>query len=83
MSSSFDSRNALYCSDDHFRYTRLPYGISSAPSIFQKAMESLLQGISHVTVYIDNILITGETESDHLQSLEEVLKCLVKAGLGV
>ena len=35
-----------------FRYTRLPYGISSAPGIFQKAMEGLLQGIPHVTVYI-------------------------------
>ena len=66
-----------------FRYTRLPFGISSAPGIFQKAMESLLQGIAHVTVYIDDILITGETESDHLQSLEEVLKRLVKAGLRV
>ena len=33
-----------------FRYTRLPYGISSAPGIFQKAMESLLQGIPNVTV---------------------------------
>ena len=66
-----------------FRCTRLPFGISSAPGIFQKAMESLLQGIAHVTVYIDDILITGETESDHMQSLEEVLKHLVKAGLRV
>ena len=66
-----------------FRYTRLSFGISSAPGIFQKAMESLLQGIGHVTVYIDDILITGETESDHMQSLEEVLKCLVKAGFRV
>ena len=52
-----------------FRYTCFPYGISSTPGIFQKAMESLLQGISHVTMYIDDILIIGETESDHLQSL--------------
>ena len=66
-----------------FRYTHLPFGISSAPGIFQKAMESLLQGIAHVIVYIDDILITGETESDHMQSLEEVLKRLVKAGLRV
>ena len=66
-----------------FRYTRLPYGVSSAPGIFQKAMETLLQGIPHVTVYIDDILITGETEADHLQTLERVLERLAKAGLRV
>jgi len=61
-----------------FRYTRLPYGISSAPGIFQKAMEGLLQGIPHVTVYLDDILITGETEAEHLKSLEQVLERLAK-----
>ena len=66
-----------------FRYTRLPYGISSAPGIFQKSMEGLLHGIPHVTVCIDDILITGETEAEHLQTLEEVLKQLAKAGLRV
>ena len=35
-----------------FRYTRLPYGISSAPGIFQRVMEGLLQGIKGVIVYI-------------------------------
>ncbi len=48
-----------------FRCTRLPYGISSAPRIFQKAMEQLLRGIPHVTVYIDDIFITAETEAKH------------------
>ena len=37
----------------------------------------------NVTVYIDDILISGERESDHLQSLEEMLKHLVEAGLRV
>ena len=34
-----------------FRYTRLPFGVSSAPRIFQRVMESLMQGIPGVTVY--------------------------------
>ena len=66
-----------------FRYTRLPYGISSAPGIFQRVIESLLQGIDGVIVYLDDILITGHTEEEHLKSLEEVLSRLEKAGLRV
>ena len=38
-------------------------------------------GIPGVTVYIDDILVTGENESVHLQSLEEVLKRLARVGL--
>ena len=66
-----------------FCYTHLPYGISSAPRIVQKAMEQLLQGILHVTVYNDDILITTETEAEHLKILEEVFKQLAKAVLKV
>lgn len=42
-----------------FRYTRLPFAISSAPGIFQHVMESLLNGIPGVVVYLDDILISG------------------------
>ena len=66
-----------------FRYTRLPFGISSAPGIFQRVFESLLQGVKGVAVYLDNILITGSTESEHLKTLDEVLSRLDKAGLRV
>ena len=64
-----------------FRYNRLPFGISSAPSIFQKTMENLLRGIPHVSVYIDDILLTGHSEEEHLQTLEAVLTRLEKAGM--
>lgn len=64
-----------------FQYTRLPFGVSSAPGIFQKTMESLLHGIPGVIVYVDDILISRATEAEHLESLEEVLKQLAVAGL--
>lgn len=50
-----------------FRYNRLPFGVSSAPGIFQRTMETILKGIPHVTVYLDDILIMGKTEAEHLQ----------------
>ena len=64
-----------------YQYTRLPFGISSAPSIFQRVKENLLNGIPNVCVYIDNILVTGKTDADHLKNLDDVLTRLERAGL--
>ena len=48
-----------------FHYTRLPFGVSSVPDIFQSVMDNVLQGIPSVIVYLDNILLSSPTESDH------------------
>ncbi len=53
-----------------FRFNRLPFGISSAPGIFQHSMENLLCGIPRVIVYLDDILISGVSEEDHIHNLE-------------
>ena len=64
-----------------FQYTRLHFGVASAPGIFQKTMELLLHGIPGVIVYVDDILISRATEAEHLESLQEVLKLLAAVGL--
>ena len=35
-------------------------------------MEGILRGIPHVSVYIDDILVTSETDEEHLKNLDEV-----------
>ena len=66
-----------------FRYTRLPFGISAAPGIFQRVMDNILQGIPGVVVYLDDILVTAPTVEKHLKSLETVMDQLLKAGLHI
>ena len=66
-----------------FRYTRFPFGISSAPGIFQRVIEGILQGVKGVVVYLDDILISGSSEDQHLVVLDDVLGRLDRAGLRV
>jgi len=66
-----------------YQYSRMPFGISSAPAIFQRAMDNILQGLSNVLCYLDDILITGATDQEHIRNLEEVLKRLQDHGIKV
>lgn len=48
---------------------------------FQRTMETLLQGIPFVAVFLDNILITGHTEEEHLKNFDETPERLSASGL--
>ena len=63
-----------------YQYTCMP---SSAPAIFQCVMDTILQGLSNVLCYLDDILITGATEQENICNLEEVLKQLQDHGIKV
>lgn len=43
------------------QYKRIPYGVASAPAIWQQAMDQISQGISGVFCYLDDIIVTGST----------------------
>lgn len=64
-----------------YRYTRMPFGIAPAPAIFQRTMDIVLQGIPRTICYIDDILITGVNDQEHLANLEEVLRRLQYHGI--
>ena len=44
-------------------------------------MDGVLSGLSGVAAYIDDIVVTGMTEQEHLQNLDNVLTRLERAGL--
>ena len=66
-----------------YMYTRLPFGVSPAPAIFQRVMDTTLQGVPHTVCYLDDILVTGSTQQEHLQNLEEVIKRLRDQGASI
>ncbi|XP_072376794.1 uncharacterized protein [Diabrotica undecimpunctata] len=63
-----------------YRIKRLPYGTKPACSIFQNVIEKVLQGCRSTVNFLDDVVVTGKDDREHLENLEEVLKRLERAG---
>ncbi|XP_030838252.1 uncharacterized protein K02A2.6-like [Strongylocentrotus purpuratus] len=64
-----------------YQYERLPFGVSTAPAVFQSVMDRILGGMKGVCCYLDDILISSENEEDHIKTLNEVLGRLQEYGV--
>ncbi|CAG4992023.1 unnamed protein product [Colias eurytheme] len=79
-----DQSQKYTCINTHrglFVFTRLVFGLASAPAIFQRAMDELLSGIDGVLCLLDDVCITGRNRAEHLERLHTVLQRLQAAGL--
>ena len=61
-----------------FRYTRMPFGLCSAPSCFQKIMSTILAGIPGIAVYLDDIVVHAPDQATHDAHLHRVFEALTK-----
>ena len=66
-----------------FKYKRLPFGVSSAPAIFQRFMSQLLMNVEGVIAFLDDIFIGGETQEEHDERLNRVLRELQKNNVSI
>ena len=64
-----------------YQYTRLPFGVAYVPVIFQKVMDTVLQGLPKVICYLDDILISASTPEEHLDNVKQVLQRLEQYGI--
>ncbi|MEL6562292.1 MAG: reverse transcriptase domain-containing protein, partial [Bacteroidota bacterium] len=76
-------KTAFSTSQGHFKFTRLPFGLTSAPAAFQSAIETILakEKYHNCAVYIDDIIIYGRTRKEHDYNLLVILNKLMNAGV--
>ena len=63
-----------------YKFKRLPFGLSCAPAVFQKLIEQLVGDIPGVACYLDDIVVTGRSEQDHLNNLQKTMDKLNVSG---
>ena len=64
-----------------YEFCRMPFGLTGAPSSFQRLMDKTLHGFPFVTIYLDDILIHSNNVQVHAQHLKVVFQRLQNAGL--
>lgn len=77
LSKEFSKINTPY---GLYQFQRLPFGIASAPAIFQKLIDQLIAGLSKTGGYLDDIVVSGETAEEHLRNLELFFERLSEVG---
>ena len=53
-----------------FQYNRLVFGITSAPALWQRTIDQVLEGTSGTSCIIDDMIITGKNDDEKLTNLE-------------
>ena len=77
-------KTAFRLNDIQYQYTRLPFGLKNAPIFFHSKLKQILRKQireKKVLVYMDDILILGKEEKQHVSNVYEVLSELREAGV--
>ncbi len=60
-----------------FQWVTMPMGLLGCPASFQRLMETVVNGISNVIVYINDLLVHSASHEEHLVTLNQVLEQLI------
>uniref|UniRef100_A0A5S6QB45 RNA-directed DNA polymerase n=1 Tax=Trichuris muris TaxID=70415 RepID=A0A5S6QB45_TRIMR len=66
-----------------YRYNRLPFGVKSAPGIFQQIMDTMIAGLNGTVAYLDDVLRVGRTLEEHNRNLKAVLNRVMEFGFRI
>lgn len=72
---------AFITHDGLFKFTKVPFGLASAPSAFQKMMKTVLEGLPGVQNYLDDLIVYGQNKATHDANLQAVMTRLTDIGL--
>jgi len=66
-----------------FRYTVMPFGMTTSPSVFQRLMDCVLVGLSYMTclVYLDDLIVFARTFEEQLARLDEVFGRIARTNI--
>ena len=76
-------KTAFSVPSGHYNILRLPYGLANSPASFQRLMDLVLRDLvgNECYVFIDDVIVYGNTIQEHASRLSHVLERFDRANL--
>ena len=72
MDPESQAKTAFWGPDGLYEFLRMPFGLSTAPATYQRAMDQALRGLPFARAYMDDVLVHSSSFSEHLGHLQTV-----------
>jgi len=78
-------KTAFSTEDGHYKFNRMPSGLTNAPATFQRLMNHILHSVirKFALVYLDDVIIYSTSIEQNIKHIDIVLGLLQKAGLKI
>ena len=76
LGKSSRAKTAFVTPFGKYEFFMVPFGLAQAPAYFQLLMNKVLKGLQFAMMYLDDIIIFSQDESQHLEHLEIVFSHL-------
>ncbi|GBN32147.1 Retrovirus-related Pol polyprotein from transposon 297 [Araneus ventricosus] len=64
-----------------FRFLVMPFGLKSAPEVYQKVMDNIFEDCPDIDPYFDDIMVYSKNMIDHYEKLKKVFQIARESGL--
>ena len=83
MDPDSQPKTAFYSHSGLYEFTVMLFGLCNASATFQRPMKTMFRDLAQdkCFVYLDDVLVVGQTFEEHLSNLREVFTRLKEAGL--
>ena len=76
-------KTAFTTKSGHYEFLRMPFGLSGAPSTFQRTMTKIFSKFNwrQCVIYLDDVLIFSNTLEEHKTTLQEIFNTIKSANI--
>lgn len=76
-------KTAFVCHAGTYQYSRMPVGLTNAPTTFQRAVDMIIAKFTWQTclVYIDDVIVYSNSTEERIKHVDQILTVLLEAGV--